>query len=211
MLFAGVRRGLRGIHTALPGKIVSYDAASQTATIQPTVAVETLDGVWEVPPPLTGVRVSQPLTATHYLHLTPASGDSVVILFYEQDPAQWRASGAESDPPLRRRHGFYPVALLSEATDAQALAPPPGATEALLGARGGASVGVSAAKIRLGTLAAVDPVVLDSKIKAAVGAACDAAGLLPTPAAGAPMTPVFAAFKASFAAALIAALKVVAE
>ena len=39
-----VQRGLRGIHTAMPGQIVSFDAAKGVATVKPAMKFKKPDG-----------------------------------------------------------------------------------------------------------------------------------------------------------------------
>lgn len=212
VIFAAVERKLRGVHTALPGQVVAYDPLTQTATIQIVVQVEIARGQYVDLPPLQEVTVAQPLTATHYLHLPITSGDHCVVIFYEQDPSEWLTKGT-STPAILRRHGFYPVAYLGARLPAQCLtASEAPAGMAALGARApGACVGVSAASVLLGSLVATDPVVLESKLRTAFASACTAAGAVATPAAGAPMMPVFQAFAGAISSALLGALKVKGE
>jgi hypothetical protein len=167
IVFAAIDRKLRGVHTAAPGKIVAYDSASQTATVQLTVEIEVREGAYEPVPPLLEVPVIQPLTGGFYLHLPPSPGDGVVVHFFESDPSAWLLKGSTEPPALARRHGFYPVAVLgapplgAELTAAQAPA-----TAAVLAAKSGTAVSVESAAVRLGAIAATDPVALATALDA---------------------------------------------
>lgn len=193
VIFAAIDRKLRGVHTSAPGSIVAYDPTTQTATIQLTVQVETTDGDYETVPPLLEVPVVQPLTATHYLHLPPAPSDAVVVVFFEADPSQWFANALTSAPPLRRRHGFYPVAFLGGPTTAQRLtAAEAPATAAVFGSRApGAVVGTLATHVALGDLAATNPVALATALDAWTASVVSwlAAHTHTSAAAGSPTSP----------------------
>lgn len=216
VIFTAVERKLRGVHTCAPGKVVAYDPTTQTATIQLTVSVETAPDNFEVVPPLTEVPIAQPVTATHYLHLPIAPGDAVLVHFFESDPSEWLTKGLTGAPPVKRRHGFFPVATLGASPLAQRLtAAQCPATAAVLGSRTGPQALVGPTQIQLGSLTAVDPVVLESKVKAAVAASVAAAvaGLTPpsNPALKGDVATAFSTFGTTFAAALIGALKVQGE
>ena len=55
-----VQRGLRGIHTAMPGQIVSFDAAKGIATVKPAMKFKKPDGKTMDFPQVTGVPVVFP-------------------------------------------------------------------------------------------------------------------------------------------------------
>ena len=55
-----VQRGLRGIHTAMPGRIVSFDAAKGIATVKPAMKFKKPDGKTMDFPQVTGVPVVFP-------------------------------------------------------------------------------------------------------------------------------------------------------
>lgn len=93
---------LLDVHTALPGRVESYDAATQLADVKPLIPVngETLPVIPKVP-------VCFPRTASTFIHLPLAKGDFVILLFPEQSIGAWRAlRGAETSPGDLRRHSI---------------------------------------------------------------------------------------------------------
>lgn len=94
------------IHTALPGIVKGYDPTLQVAKIQ--LAVQ-LHGVNV--PPLVDVPVCHPGGAAGVLHIPLLPGDTVMVLFAEQDFSRWWSTGSVSPPAFFRRHGFYAVAI----------------------------------------------------------------------------------------------------
>jgi hypothetical protein len=207
IIFTAIRRGLRGVHTALPGKIVSYSKG--VATIQLTVQIETSYDVFEEPPPLTDVPVAWPISSAFYLHFPLEEGDGVTVHFYESDPSQWFTKETVEAPPLRRRHGFYPVAVPGPAVLAKRLtaSEAPG-DHAIFGRRGGPVVAVDDSVVRLGSVSASDPVALATALDTWLAAAETHMGAhvhtAPTGATSPPTTP-------APAAPTTAANKVVAE
>lgn len=215
VIVAAIETRLRGVHTAIPGTVVAYDPTTQTATIQPGVKLEISSGVWESVPPIPEVPIQWPGGTGGAFHAALAPGDGVLLICPEQDPTGW-ILGLGADLESKRRHslggfaipGIRPVAKTMPAAAAAAS----GAT--VSGPTGGPTAHWTPAAILLGSLAAVDPVVLDSKLKTAIANACTAAAASPSavvPAGGGSIAPTFVAFANSFAAALIGALKVKGE
>lgn len=94
------------LHTALPGIVKSYAVASQTAEIQ--LAVQ-LGG--ENVPPLAEVPVMWPGGAAGFLHVPLAAGDTVMVVFSEEDFGSWYVTGSVSAPSVLARHGLHAVAI----------------------------------------------------------------------------------------------------
>lgn len=164
IIFAAVDRRLRGVHTALPAKVVSYDVATQTAKVEISVKLEIRPGEYEQPPPLEEVPVLWPRGGGYYVHLPLAAGDCVLLVFSEQDPSEWYTQEEVTEPPLTKRHGLYPFAIPGAAPLSKAIASPPeGAT---LGKEGGASVTVTGSNVALGSPTAADFVALATKVDA---------------------------------------------
>lgn len=103
---------LADLHTALPGRVRAYDAATQTADIEPMikrgvptggeedeVALETL-------PVLPSVPVLFPSGGQCFVTFPLAVGDPVLLVFSERDTSQFRATGAVSDPGVPTMHGL---------------------------------------------------------------------------------------------------------
>ena len=103
---------LADLHTALPGRVRAYDAATQTADIEPMikrgvptggeedeVALETL-------PVLPSVPVLFPSGGQCFVTFPLAVGDPVLLVFSERETSQFRATGAVSDPGVPTMHGL---------------------------------------------------------------------------------------------------------
>lgn len=106
ILAAASAKALRGVHTALPGRVKDYDVATQTAQVQ--LAVH-LDGL-EVPP-LKDVPVCWPGGSEGFLHVPLAAGDTVLVLFAEEDFSRWFDTGSVSPPQVLARHGLHAIAI----------------------------------------------------------------------------------------------------
>ncbi len=94
------------INTALPGIVRSYAVASQTATIQLAVQVK-----GNTVPQLEDVPVVWPGGAAGHLHVPLTAGDSVLVVFSDEDPSKWLTSGSVSAPAVLARHGLHAVAI----------------------------------------------------------------------------------------------------
>ena len=83
------------LHCALPGNIVSFDAESQTAEIQPAVKLGSL-----AYPPLSGVPVFMPVP----FEIHP--GDACLVVFADVDIDAWLETGEAAVPGSARRHSL---------------------------------------------------------------------------------------------------------
>lgn len=112
LLRAAIDRRQRQLHTALPGVVDSYDAATQTATVSLQVQLETPEGgAFEAVPALADVPVVWPGGAVGYFHGDLSAGDPVLCIFSESDFGGWFATGSVLPPDFQRRHGLYGVAV----------------------------------------------------------------------------------------------------
>ena len=84
------------LHCALPGKVVSFDAESQTAVIQP--AVRTASGIEF--PVLRDVPVFMPVSFEVY------EGDACLVIFADRDIDAWFETGEAEVPPSGRMHSL---------------------------------------------------------------------------------------------------------
>jgi len=105
------------IHTCLPGIVRSYDVATQTATVE--LAVQLLGNTV---PPLPEVPVMWPGGAAGHLHVPLAAGDTVMVLFSEEDFSGWWGTGSISAPRVLARHGLHALAIPGLRRAAAALA-----------------------------------------------------------------------------------------
>ena len=83
------------LHCALPGNIISFDAETQTAEIQPAVKLGSLTY-----PPLSDVPVFMPVL----FEVNP--GDACLVVFADIDIDAWLASGEAEEPLSARRHSL---------------------------------------------------------------------------------------------------------
>ena len=75
------------LHCALPGKVISFDAETQTAEIQPAVKLGSL-----AYPPLSDVPVFMPVP------FEVNSGDACLVIFADIDIDAWLGSGEAEEP-----------------------------------------------------------------------------------------------------------------
>lgn len=126
---------LADVHTAMPGKVKSYDRVTQTADVMPLVnAVAPMaDGSDELEelPVIPNVRVLWPRAGGAYLHMPMAAGDYVLLVFNEAAIGHWRAGAGEPAPPgdVSRHSLSYPYAIPGGWPDAGAFELPPPESE----------------------------------------------------------------------------------
>lgn len=101
---------LADVHTALPGRVESYDASAETVDVRPLIrrAVPDADGetVLEDLPVIPSVPVLWPGAGGCFITFPLAVGDDVEIVFQERDTDQYRASGNLADPGVLATHGL---------------------------------------------------------------------------------------------------------
>lgn len=117
---------LLDVHTALPGRVKTYDADKQVADVIPMVRgvifTEDDEAVLEELPVIPNVPVSWPRGGGYSLQFPLAPGDHGLLVFNEACIAQWRVSGEMSEPGDLRRHDLsYPVFFPGIAPDSGAL------------------------------------------------------------------------------------------
>lgn len=99
---------LLDLHVALPCRVVSYDAATQTVEALPLVrrAIEDTSGEvqHEDLPKLPNVPVLFPRSAAFSASWPIAAGDTVLVVFCSSAIGNWRQSGDLANPGDLRRH-----------------------------------------------------------------------------------------------------------
>lgn len=108
-VFEQFRDGLQNeLHTALPAKVLSYDASTQTCSVRPMVrrAMPTVSGgrVQETLPDVHCVPVCWMRAGFFFIHMPLAAGDFVLLVCAERDFAQWRQTGDVGDSTDDRNH-----------------------------------------------------------------------------------------------------------
>lgn len=93
-----IDRAMRGINTAIPGKIISFDPSTQTATVQPGVKMKTrIDGEegHEAPPNILNAPVLFPFASTSGFALTIPiqAGDPCLLVFSQRSIDNWHDRG----------------------------------------------------------------------------------------------------------------------
>lgn len=104
------------LHTAIPGKVISYDKTTQTAEVAPVVqrAEPREDGGNTLTPlpSIPNVPVGWHRGGGAGLSMPLAAGDHVLLIFNEAAIGHWRASGELAPPGDLRRHSLgYPYAI----------------------------------------------------------------------------------------------------
>lgn len=101
------------IHTALPGRIRSYDASTQTADVTlgarrvvRAADEDTDEDTSEAYPILVAVPVVWPRGGGYRVHAPLAAGDGVLVIFPESSIDRWLDSGDAGDPAIPTRHGI---------------------------------------------------------------------------------------------------------
>jgi hypothetical protein len=99
-----IAKAVLALHTAMPGRVVSYDAAAQTAHVQPLLKWQAfLPGMARSVvdlPVLPDVLVCHPRAGTKGMHYPLSEGDLVLLVFCSRSIASWRAGspGTVADP-----------------------------------------------------------------------------------------------------------------
>lgn len=99
----GTVRGLIGeVHTALPGKIISVNAAKGLAKVEPIGKWMASDGEYLDYPQISDVPIVFPYCSTEKVGITypVKKGDSCLIIISEVELDKWR-TGAEAEGPLK--------------------------------------------------------------------------------------------------------------
>jgi hypothetical protein len=117
LLTAAIDGRLGGVHTALPGRIESYDASTQKATVKPLIQNVELPAegaeIVDVLPVLHDVPVIFPRTAGFFLSLAVAPGDLVLLVFLERSADLWlHSQGGDTHPVDPRRHDLSDAVAL---------------------------------------------------------------------------------------------------
>jgi hypothetical protein len=99
---------LLDVHVCLPGRVESYNEATQTADVLPMIRrpLVTEDGevVHEDLPKLPNVPVVFQRTAAFSMSFPLVPGDFVLLMFSSSAVGNWRTTGDVSDPGDLRRH-----------------------------------------------------------------------------------------------------------
>jgi hypothetical protein len=154
------------VHTSMPGRVRSYDAATQTADVEPLIlgALQDEDGfnVYEARPVIQNVPVRWERAGDYYDHKPLTADNCGWLIFSEDSYAQWRTTGEVSVPGDLTRHSLsYPFFLPGAWPDGKRLPDAPASGEAV-------SIVPSGGRLRVSTAnpAHVELVALAGKVAA---------------------------------------------
>ena len=94
---------LADVHVSLPARIVSYDAATQKAEVQPEIKRTFIDGTSADLPIIVDVPVAWPRAGKAYLHMPLKAGDQVMLVFSERSLDEWKNRGGSVKPKELRK------------------------------------------------------------------------------------------------------------
>ncbi len=94
------------LHTSLPGVVVEFFEADQTADVQVEVLRLPKRGPATPVPLLCRVPVYLARAGGFSVCLPVAAGDQVLVVFLERDIDRWLIEGGPQEPATRRRHDF---------------------------------------------------------------------------------------------------------
>jgi hypothetical protein len=129
LLKNAIESRLTDLHVALPGIVQTYDAAKQTADVQPALQKKYADGAVTNLPLISNVPVMFPRSSVGHLHFPLKRGDQVLLVFVERSVDIFRQKGGVVDPEDFRKHhlsdaialpGFYPDSGAFAGVDGQA-------------------------------------------------------------------------------------------
>jgi len=122
-----VQRRLAEINVSIPGRVVSYDASKQSASVQPLIqrAFIKEDGTRGVEnlPIIQAVPIAFPGAGSYGFTFPLTKGDTVMLLFSQASIDRWRATGGLVDPLDDNRHDLSDAVAIpglrsfNEATD----------------------------------------------------------------------------------------------
>lgn len=97
---------ISNINTAMPAKVLSYNASNQTATVQPMYKRKFSDNSEAALPVLNNVPVLFPRTKDAFLSLPIAAGDFVLLVFSQRSLDDFLARGEILSPTDSREYSI---------------------------------------------------------------------------------------------------------
>lgn len=141
-----LQRRMADVHTALPAKVLSYDAAAQTVDVRPQISryifdEDTNERTAETLPDLYGIPVAFPRGGGFHVSFPLAADDYVLVICSEEPTLSWRSKAREVEPGLFDRHGLNGAfALPCGYPDKEKLPNTPSTTELELASDNGNSI-----------------------------------------------------------------------
>lgn len=143
------------MYTALPGRIVSYDASTQTASVKSILGLvrHENDGkrVVDDIPEISDVPVQYPRSGSYGMTFELNAGDTGMIMFSQVALEKWLSSGNGGDPGNAARFSlagaFFVPGIFS---DAKALGDLAASTGLRIGRDGGLQMSIDPSSLKLG-------------------------------------------------------------
>lgn len=159
VLRGAIEAHMSDVHTAMPGRVETFDPATQKATVQPLVRRPYLDEDGErIPerlPVVAGVPVMFPGSGGFSLTWPVAVGDVGLLVFASCSLDRWLARGGEVDPADERRHTLSDAVFIPGLRPFSAPGPATHATAMVITAPGEIHVGGTSALALLSELVAL--------------------------------------------------------
>lgn len=100
-----IKYHLSDVNTAIPARIIAYDASKQEAEVEPLIKRRYKNGEVVRRAPITGVPVVFPAAGGGTITFPVQSGDTVLLIFAQRSIDRWvRGDGGPVDPADNRRH-----------------------------------------------------------------------------------------------------------
>jgi hypothetical protein len=133
------------VHTALPAKVLAYDAAAQTVDVRPEIKRYIFDDegtrTAEALPDLYGIPVAFPRGGGFHVSFPLAVDDYVLVICSEEPTISWRDKARAVEPGIFDRHGLNGTfALPCGYPDKEKLPSAPSGTELELASDNGSSI-----------------------------------------------------------------------
>lgn len=126
IIFSAIRTNQLELNTAMPGTIVSYDAATQTAVVQASFKISFFDKDPVSRAEIDDVRVVFPRSGQQGVVFPVNPGDSVLLLFSQRSLDDWLDEGGEIEVRDTRLHNINDaIALVGFSSVADKLDPAP--------------------------------------------------------------------------------------
>ena len=162
---------LEQLHTSLPGRIESYDAATQKANVKPLLKVPNLDENGETSylsiPVITDVPVVFPGANGFRCTFPMTKGDTVLIMFSESSLDSWLSTGKESEPNAGTRHDISDAFILPGLNPFSSPLSNAPTTTMSLGADSGVTIEFSETAIKIGSGTSFESVILGDTYRTA--------------------------------------------
>lgn len=167
-----------GIRTAVPSRVVTYNDATQRATIQPDIlaVMNTEVGIQpQLPIELVEIPIAWPRTKLGYLTFPLAKDDTGLLVISDRSIDKWSTQGVPTDPGFNHTHNlidgvFYPGLH----SDTDPITPPTSGTDTVLEGTTAIQLGAGATLfVALDSLVAAQLAIISAAISSAPVAAGD--------------------------------------